>query len=182
MWPYIEKYTDKNTSRVCTDSAKQYSGVEKLFSKDTVHLQTNHSKGEYVEKNNPINTINDLENQNKQLKRAIVCRRSPKLLHQYMALHFYRCHHLEKEFKHHLGSQIMQFLLDIHKVYPGVVNGERQKGLDLLEIDAPTQLLDDNDNPTDNRQTKYPRMMTIEDEIDAAESSPDENDESLGHT
>lgn len=75
MWPLIKKHVDPTTKTVCTDSAKQYHGIEKMFDAGCVHLSTNHSKGEYVDKANPINTINDLENQNKLLKKAIVCRR-----------------------------------------------------------------------------------------------------------
>lgn len=76
LWPYIKKYVDSNTSRMCTDSARQYDGVERMLAPDTVHLQTNHSKGEFVCKSDSQNTINDLENQNKLLKKAILCRRT----------------------------------------------------------------------------------------------------------
>lgn len=65
LWPFIKKYIDPVTTTICTDSAKQYYGVEKMFSDGCQHLSTNHSKSEFVEKNNPQNTINDLENQNK---------------------------------------------------------------------------------------------------------------------
>ncbi|KAL7294055.1 hypothetical protein TKK_0012093 [Trichogramma kaykai] len=136
LWPYIKKYVHYETSRICTDSAKQYQGVEKMFSSDTVHLQTNHSIGEYVDQSDPMNTINDLENQNKLLKKSIKCRRSSKLLHQYMALYFCRQVKLS-EYKNDLGSQIMQFLLDIKTVYPGIINGVIQEGLMLKEIDPP---------------------------------------------
>jgi len=44
----IKKYVAYNTSAICTDSARQYFGVEKMFSPQTVHKQTNHSKGEFV--------------------------------------------------------------------------------------------------------------------------------------
>jgi len=40
-----------------------------MFSAKTVHKQTNHSKGEFVSKADQTNTINDLENQNKLLKK-----------------------------------------------------------------------------------------------------------------
>lgn len=69
LWPYIKKNVNHNTEVVCTDCAKQYVGVENLFADGTLHLQTNHSKGEYVDRHNPRNTINDLENQNKLLKK-----------------------------------------------------------------------------------------------------------------
>lgn len=84
LWPYIRKYVHPETSKICSDSAKQYDDVEKLFSSDAVHLKTNHSRGEFVSKVDPTNTINDLEKQNRLLKKTILCRR-PKFLHQYMA-------------------------------------------------------------------------------------------------
>lgn len=145
---YIQKYVDFHTSRIFTDSAKQYVGVEKIFSTETVHLTTNHSKGEFVSSTNPENTINDLENENKLLKKQIICRNTTKLLQQYMALLFYRRNCLEKHYDDS-GSQIMQFLLDVKKVYPGVVNGELQEGLSLKEIDEPNTVCppkDDDDN------------------------------------
>lgn len=138
LWPYIQKYVDSTTSRICTDSAGQYFGVEQMFGPSTVHLRTNHSKGEFVDRTNPMNTINDLENQNKLLKKSIKCRRTPKLLHQYMALFFYRKVYLDKYFKDDLGSQIMQFLLDTKKIYPGVVEGVLREGLTIKELDPPS--------------------------------------------
>ena len=36
------------------------------------------------------------------------------------------------------GSRIMQFLLDINIVYPGIIDGEIKEGLTLKEIDSPT--------------------------------------------
>ncbi|KAK0158050.1 hypothetical protein PV327_011205, partial [Microctonus hyperodae] len=129
LWPYIKKYVDKNTSILCTDRAKQYHEIEQLFSSDTVHLQTNHSKGEFVNKFDKGNTINDLENQNKLLKKSIACRKTPKLLHQYMALFSYRRNVLKKFDDD--GSQIMQFLLDIKRVYPGYVNDESDEDFDI---------------------------------------------------
>lgn len=137
LWPFIQKYVNYNTSRLCTDSARQYHGVEKMFSPGTVHLKTNHQKGEYVSKENPLNTINDLENQNKLLKKTILCRRTPKLLHQYMALYFYKKYFLLREYRHDLGSRIMTFLLDVKKVYPGFIDGELKEGLSLKIIDQP---------------------------------------------
>lgn len=104
LWPFIKKYVDPNTSIICTDSAKQYFGVEKLLKPGAVQLSTNHSKGEYVSKTDKNNTINDLEYQNRLLKKAMVCRKSIKLVEQYMALHYYRTNHLEN---------------DVKKVYPG---------------------------------------------------------------
>lgn len=116
LWPYIKRYVKSDTSRICTDGGKQYHNVAAMFSSKTVHLKTNHSVGQFVEKGNAVNTINHQENENKLLKKTILCRRSPKLLHQYMAVYFYRKHILEKKYKNHPGSQIFQFLLDIQKV------------------------------------------------------------------
>lgn len=151
------------TSRICSDSAKQYVGVEKLFGDGTVHLATNHSIGEYVNKEDSSNTINHLENQNKLLKRAIICRRTSKLIHQYMALYYYRQQYLEKHYKDDLGSQIMQFLLDIKRVYPGIVNGVRQLGLELRIIDPPTV---ESEGLEHLIPGKCPRIMTIDEEFE----------------
>lgn len=172
MWPYIVRYVKGDTSRICTDSAAQYKGIEKVFSSSTVHLTTNHSIGEFVDLTDRTNTINDLENQNKLVKTAIKCRRSEKLLHQYMALFFYRKNCLEREFKD-LGSQLTQFFLDIKKVYPGYVNGERGESLELMALDPPTV---ESENLHDF-VPKRPRNATIEEEIDEADSDDDEVDD-----
>lgn len=119
--------------------------------------------------NDSTNTINDLENQNKLLKNSIVCRRSTKLLHQYMALHFYRQNVLT-DYKDDLGSQIMTFLLDIKKVYPGYVNGELSEGVHLKEIDPPTAESEDF-----NFLKKQNKKNTIEEEIN---ETPEEDDDS----
>lgn len=171
MWPYISKFVAKDTARLCTDSAKQYVGVEKLCGESTVHLTTNHSIGEYVSKDDSSNTINDLENQNKLLKRSILCRRSPKLLHQYMALHYYRQQHLEREYKNDTGSQIMQFLLDCKRVYPGVVDGERVAGLELMEIDPPSIASEGLESVV---PAKRARIQSIDEELEEAVSSESE--------
>lgn len=163
LWAYISKFIDKDTSRICSDSAKQYVGVQKLFGDGTVHLATNHSIGEYVNKEDSSNTINHLENQNKLLKRSILCRRTPKLIHQYMALYYYRLQHLEKQYKDDLGSQIMLFLLDIKRVYPGVVDGVRQSGLELRIIDPPTV---ESEGLEHLIPGKCPRIMTIDEELE----------------
>lgn len=81
------------------------------------------------------NVINDLESRNKLLKHAILCPRTPTLLQQYIALHYYKQQYLERDYKNDLDSQIMQFLVDIKRVYPGVVDGVKQSGLELQEID-----------------------------------------------
>lgn len=132
-----------------------------MFGADTVHLSTNHSKGEYVSKEDPSNTINDLENQNKILKRTILCRKTPKLIHQYMALLYYRQQLLEKDYKDDLGSQIMQFLLDIKSVYPGIVDGQRQA--ELQEIDPSTV---ETEELEDLVPVKRPRRTTLEEDFD----------------
>ncbi|CAH2100527.1 unnamed protein product [Euphydryas editha] len=145
--------------------AKQYHGVNRMFSLDTVHLQTNHSKGEFVSKSDAANIINDLENQNKLMKKSIACRSSDKLLHQNMALYFYRRHYLENNYTDK-GSQIMQFLLDTKKVYPGVVNGKLQEELLLKEIDQPEPLVEDEASTSGLPPPKKPRLEGIVTEID----------------
>lgn len=97
LWAYINKFLAKDTIRICTDSGKRYLGVQKLFDEGTVHLTTNHSIGESINRDDPPNSINDLENKNKFLKRTILCCRTPKLLHQYMARHYHRQHHRGKK-------------------------------------------------------------------------------------
>ncbi|KAK0072843.1 hypothetical protein PV325_010698, partial [Microctonus aethiopoides] len=111
LWPYIKKYIDINTSRLCTDSA---------------------------------NTTNDLKNQNKLLKKSIICRRTSKLLHQYMVLFWYRQNVLNKF--NDKGSQIMQFPLYIKQVHPGYLNAKRPRlhdnvdeEIDEFEIETATQ-------------------------------------------
>lgn len=172
LWPYIKKYVDFSTSRICTDSAKQYVGVEQMFATSTVHLRTNHSIGEFVDKSNPLNTINDLENQNKLLKASIKCRKTPKLLHQYMALYSYRNVYLKKYSDR--GSKIMQFLLDIKKVYPGIIDGSLKEGLTLKEIDPPSF------SSTEKEQFLPPlkkiRLEVLEDPADDIESAINKDD------
>ena len=173
LWPYLKRYIHQKTSSICTDSPKQYCGVEQMFSGDTKHLTTNHSIGEYVSATNPLNTINDLENQNRLLKKSILCRRSSKLLHQYMALHFYRRYCLEKEYKHDLVSQIMRFLVDIKRVYPGIVDGVEQEGLQLMEIDPPTVASED----IGDLVPKRPRFADIEEENANGENDDETEDD-----
>ncbi|KAL7287566.1 hypothetical protein TKK_0018217 [Trichogramma kaykai] len=126
LCPLIKKYIHHDTSRTCIDSARQYEGVEKMFSSNTMHLRTNHSIAEYIDKIITQNTINNLENQNKLLKKSIMCCRSSELLHQYMSLYFYRKAYL-KQYQNDLGSQIMKFLDDIKILYPGIVDGEMKE-------------------------------------------------------
>ncbi|KAL7305616.1 hypothetical protein TKK_0002345 [Trichogramma kaykai] len=174
LWPYIRKYVDHETSRICTDSTKQYHGVEKMFSSNTEHLQTNHSIGEYVDKANPFNTINDLENQNKLLKQSIKCRRTPKLLHQYMALNFYRRTFLHR-YKNDYGSQIMTFLLDIKTVYSGIVDGELIEGLPIKDMDPPSFSSSEQDRflPPPKKQRLENELELENDNIDNAIDNSD---------
>ena len=104
---------------ICTDSAKQYQGVDKMFSDRSVHFSTNYNKKKL--KDNPQNTINNLENQNKLLKKSIVCRRTPKLLYEYIALYFHSKYVLAKNYAHDIRLQVMTFIEDIVKGYPGYV-------------------------------------------------------------
>lgn len=143
-----------------------------MFEQSTVHLKTNHSIGEYVDSTNPMNTLNDLENQNKLLKRRIVCRRTTKLLRQYMALFYYRQDHVEKLYKQDLGFQIQQFLEDIKKVYPGFVNGVKLEGLTLRAVDPPTV---ESEDLGDLIPAKRPKLSTITEEIDEADDEDSEN-------
>lgn len=162
LWPYIHKYVNQSTSRICTDSARQYIGIEKIFPGSTVHNTTNHSKGEYVNENDHTNTINDLENQNRILKKNLLCRRTTNHLHQYMALFFYRKHCLEKKYKEDTGSQIMEFLMDMKKVYPCIADGAECVGLQLKDFDPPTV---ESENLEAVIPPKQPRLLTINDEL-----------------
>lgn len=131
LWPLVKKYCHSDTSVVCTDSAKQYVGVEQLFT-NAVHKTVNHKKGEYVSSTDKENHINSIENQNKLLKQAMHSRRTDTAIRQDMALHFYRRRRLD-----HLptfGEQVHQFLMDIKSVYPGC----GKVGLSLQVIDLPT--------------------------------------------
>jgi hypothetical protein len=47
----------------------KYHGVEQLFGLRCIHLISNHGVGEFVATGDPLNTINDLGNQNKLLKK-----------------------------------------------------------------------------------------------------------------
>lgn len=89
LWPCVARHCDPKTSIICTDSAAQYTGVEKLFD-NAVHKTTNHQKGEFVDKKDKTNTINALENQNKIFKKALKSRRNEAGIRSHMATHFYR--------------------------------------------------------------------------------------------
>lgn len=131
LWPLVKKHVHPKTEFICTDSAKQYSGVEKLFG-GAIHKTVNHKKGEFVSKSDKTNHINSIENQNKHLKASIKCRRSDEHIRQYMALYFYRKTRLDvwKD----LGGKIHQFLLDVSTVYPGY----GKEKLFLKSLDLPT--------------------------------------------
>lgn len=86
LWPHIRNYVDSSILRICTENVKQYEGIDQMFDPSIVHLRTNNS----------INTIIYLGKQNRLLEISIKCRRSSHLLHQYMALFFYRNMYLNK--------------------------------------------------------------------------------------
>jgi hypothetical protein len=96
LWPLLSKYVHPEIKRICTDQGKQYKKVRTLFSASTQHTAVNHSKGEFVDKNDKENHINSIENNNKHLKGFFKSRRSDKLIHQYMAIHFYFNRYIKK--------------------------------------------------------------------------------------
>ncbi|GIX70117.1 hypothetical protein CDAR_312561 [Caerostris darwini] len=59
------------TVLICTDTAGQYKKVDRLIP-GVIHKTTNHSKGEFVAKDDKSNTINPLENENKHFKRSLI--------------------------------------------------------------------------------------------------------------
>lgn len=89
LWPLVKKYVDPKAEFICTDSAKQYVGVEQLIA-GAIHKTVNHKKGEFVSSSDKTNHINSIENQNKHLKASIKSRSSDEHIRQYMALYFYR--------------------------------------------------------------------------------------------
>lgn len=175
LWPYIKKFVDPKTSRICTDSAKQYHGVENVISSTCTHHTTNHSIAEFVAANDSTNTINDLECQNKLLKKAIVSRKNTAALYQYMALYYYRKNILEKQYQHDHGSQIMQFLEDVARVYPGWINGEKK---DILTLKNLEPLPQDINNVEDLllESSKYQHEVPINEEFNFEDSSDDDTD------
>lgn len=130
LWPIIKKYVHPLTSVICSDQAKQYHGVSNLFP-EIIHKTVNH-KIEFVDPTDNTNHINSIESQNKQFKRNLLCRRTPKFLAQYMALYYYRRTKLNVLGSN--GEKVEQFLKDISKVYPGPLSD----GLKLNEIKLPT--------------------------------------------
>ena len=72
-------------------------------------------KGEFVSKIDISSTINDLENENKQLKRELKRRRLKDSLYQFMGVYFYRrtqLNHLKTD-----GEKVFKFLT-FKSVYP----------------------------------------------------------------
>ena len=127
LWPLALKYIHPETSHIHTDGGKQYTGIDCLFPAAR-HMTVNHSKGEYVQKDDRSNHINSIENMNKILKREI---KHLSNLHQYMALHYYRRTRMNQST---FGGRVNQFLNDMRHVYPGP-NGVVMQ---LKAIDMPT--------------------------------------------
>ena len=89
IWSYIEHFCHPDTSVMCSNEAKQYDGVERNFN-EAIHKTTNHSKGEFVSKTVVIvNIVNDLQNENKQLKKELKRRWPKDSLFQFMDVYFY---------------------------------------------------------------------------------------------
>lgn len=177
LWPYIKKFVDPNTSTISTDQAKQYHEVEQLFGPTCTHLTTNHSVGEFVAAGDPLNTINDLENQNKLFKKSIISRKSTQSLYQYMALYYYRKNILEKKYRCDLGSQIMQFFEDMAIVYPGYVDGQKKDGLLLKNLEVLSQ---DKEDIADLLPPLTRRHETsLEEEFDFGSDDNSDNDSSF---
>ncbi|GIX72447.1 hypothetical protein CDAR_253551 [Caerostris darwini] len=133
LWPLVKKYVHPMTAVICTDTAGQYKKVDRLIP-GVIHKTTNHSKGEFVAKDDKSNTINPLENENKHFKRSLISRVSKKSLASYMALHYYRRARLDPIGRSNYGAQVWQFIQDVIQVYPGCL----RPGLQLLQIDKIT--------------------------------------------
>lgn len=138
IWPWVSRYADKETSVVCTDMGKQYSGIKELFSGDTDHLQTNHSKGQYVDKFDSRNTTNHIENRNRYVKQEMKSSVTPEAIDEYLSLFYYRQYVLNKLYPKDKPSHIMHFLEDIRKVYPAFVDGKREEPLKACLVEKPT--------------------------------------------
>lgn len=137
LWPIISKYVHPDTSIVCTDGGKQYHGLVSLFSTDTEHLTTNHSIGEFVSRTDKRNTINALESQNKQVKRAMKSRRSDRDIETYISSFIYRQRRF-RNIKKAKGNQIKMFLEDVVRVFPPYINGVLPAPLELAATFRPT--------------------------------------------
>ncbi|GIY51382.1 uncharacterized protein CDAR_69831 [Caerostris darwini] len=130
----IKHHCHPETSIICSGKAKQYVGVQNIFS-NAVHKSTNHSIGEFASPTDPLNTINALENENKHLKKAILSTRSPEHVNQYMALHFYRRTRMRNIPE---DEQIDLFMKEVSKVYAGYGN-ENMKMLEITVPDADSE-------------------------------------------
>ncbi|GIY62508.1 DDE_Tnp_IS1595 domain-containing protein [Caerostris darwini] len=126
LWPFIKHHCHPETSIICSDKAKQYVGVQNIFS----NAPHNHSIGEFFSPTNPLNTINALENENKHLKDAIISTRSPDHVNQYMGLHFYR---RTRMMNIPQDERIHLFMKDASKVNAGY----RNENMEKLEITVP---------------------------------------------
>lgn len=96
-----------------------------------------------------------------------------------MALFFYRKYCLEKEYKDDLGSQIMEFLLDVKKVYPCFIDGEESVGLQLKDFDPPTV---HSEHLEGVLPPKQPRLLTINDELNELDSNTSTDDDFIDET
>jgi hypothetical protein len=163
----LSKYVHPEIKRICTDQGKQYKKVRTLFSASTQHTVVNHSKGEFVDKNDKENHINSIENNNKHLKGFFKSRRSDKLIHQYMAIHFYFNRYIKKY--ETVGAQLQQFIDDVIRVYPGP-SELGVEGLTLNEINLPTHESESIEHlmpiPRTLRRRKQQPLSETEDEIE----------------
>ncbi|GIY99130.1 DDE_Tnp_IS1595 domain-containing protein [Caerostris extrusa] len=109
LWPPVKKCVHSETAIICTDEAGQYKKIDRLI-KDVVNKTTNPSKGEFVDKNDAINL---LENENKHFKKSIVSRKclGNIWLHTVTG-------------KRNLGALIWQFIQDVKEVYPGCLKSD----------------------------------------------------------
>ena len=176
LWPLLLKYVHPEIKRICTDQAKQYIQVKTLFSASTEHTSVNHSKGEFVNKNDKENHINSIENNNKHLKSFIESRRSDKLIYQYMSMHFYFNRYIKKHKT--LGAQLQQFINDVIRVYPGP-SELGVTGLILNEINLPTPDSENIEHLMPIRRTLRSRKQEI---ITETEDEIEDMDDSTGET
>ena len=167
LWPLLSKYVHLEIKRICTDQAKQYKKIKTLFSPSTQRTVVNHSKGQFVEKNDKENHINSIENNNKHLKSFFKSRRSDKLIYQYMAVHFYSNRYIKKHKT--LGDQLQQFIDDVIRVYPGPPE-LGVGGLQLNETNLQTPESEDIENlmpiPRTLKRREQKPLSETEDEIE----------------
>jgi hypothetical protein len=158
LWPIMKKYIHPETKIIYTDMGKQYCNVEVLFSNHTEHKTVNHSKGEFVNKDDKENHINTIENQNKQLKSTIKSRKSLQLIKQYMSVWFYNNTYLSKH--QNDCDKLEQWISDVIRVYPGPLT----EPLTLKYIDIPS---------TDEIEHLLPKKKIREDENEDEDNSED---------